>query len=230
MRRTPFAVTVAVLLTATSALTVRRDRDDAQSVASAELAARVSVLRERVRLAPSDTPLLVLDPAHGTLSLARGGATLREWPVSAVSAGRRRLGFGRGTDHVDWRTRVWADGHVDPPAHRDRRVIVSDEVTPPDLTGAVDWIPPTPEEAVPTPPRFLVHYADGLGVEVVADAARAGHGIGRLLRRLLFTSREILPVSWDRYRVRIVMPAAEAGALYRGFPAGALFVAVLPTP
>jgi hypothetical protein len=225
------ALAGCVCLAATGfAVYPRHDGDAPRGARAAALRARSAVLRERLAMAASDSLLLILDPDRATLALARGGATLREWPVAGVSAGRRRLGFGRGGDRSDWRTRVWSTARVDPPLSRDRRVIVSDDVTPPDLTGAVDWIPPTPDEAVPTPPRFLVHYADGLGVEVVALGPEGSHRPRGLLRRLVLAAREMLPVSWDRYRVRVLMPAAAAGALYRSFPAGAAFVAVLPEP
>jgi hypothetical protein len=219
---------VAVCLGLAGSAVALRQAEDAPASPAAFLAAREAVLRERLALARTDTLQLVLDPESGTLTLARGGTTLREWPVTEVEAGRRRLGFGRGPERADWRVHAWRGGTVDPPVRVERRVIVTDDSLPPDLTGAVDWIPPTPEEAVPTPLRFVVHYPDGLGVEVVAQ----GHGDARRLRglpqRLRFLVREMMPRRWDRYRVRLVMPAAEAGALYRSFPSGAVFLAVLP--
>jgi hypothetical protein len=210
---------------AAAALSDGQGSDDARS---AFAAAREQVLRERLTLPVSDSLQLVLDPERGRLALSRGAATLREWPVTAVAAGRRRLGFGRDTRRADWRTRVWRGGVLDPPVHVQRRVIVSNEVTPPDLSGAVDWIPPTPEEAVPTPARFIVHYADGLGLEVVAVGAGDGVGLRTITGRLLLAVRGLVPPRWDRYRVRVRMSAAEAGALYRAFPTGAVFMAVLP--
>lgn len=225
-RRGACGMRLLAVLAATATACQPRPRQaswDPQTV----LSGRVEGLRARLRLAESDTLLLILDPFVGSFILARGGATLREWSVSEISAGKRRLGFGRGVDRPDWRTRIWSAAQLDPPVRRERRVLVSDTVAVPDLSGAVDWIPPTPEEAVPTPPRFLVHYAEGLGVEVIAVGAPSARGLRGLLRRGSSLAREVLPASWDRYRIRVMMPAAEAGSLYRSFPDDAALLALL---
>ncbi|HKJ03517.1 MAG TPA: hypothetical protein VJ997_13710, partial [Longimicrobiales bacterium] len=91
----------------------------------------------------------------------------------------------------------------------------------------VDWIPPTPDEEVPTPSRFVIHFDGGLGMEVTAEwgdstAVRAG-----LWARGVHRVRRFLPGNWDRYRIRVVLPASEAGALYRSLPDSTALVAVL---
>ena len=111
---------------------------------------------------------------------------------------------------------------------RDHRTLVSDSVEPPDPTGAVDWIPPTPDEAVPTPPRFVIHFTGGLGVEVVAAGADSTAARASLWGRIEHRVRRAFPGNWDRYRIRVVMPIAEAGALYRSLPDSTAFVAVIP--
>jgi len=191
------------------------------------LEARAAVLDAQVALAKEDARYLLLDPERGTLTLYHGAAPLRAWSVLAVEAGARRMG---GDDGGDWRTRRWDDARMEPPVERDRRVIVSDSVEPPDLTGAVEWIPPTPEEAIPTPPRFVVHYDGGLGLEVLAvatDSARAETG---LLHRTEHRLRRLLPRNWDRFRIRVRMSADEAGRLYRALPDSTSLLAVIPRP
>lgn len=188
------------------------------------LKARALALQAQTELAEEDARYLLLDPEAATLTLFHGATPLRSWPLLTVRAGGRRV----LSEAEGWRTRRWDGARMDPPVRRDRRVIVSDEVEPPDLTGAVEWVPPLPEEGVPTPPRFVVHYQGGLGLEVRAvatDSARAEAGLpARLEHRL----RRLLPRNWDRYRIRVTMPADEAGALYRSLPDSTSFVAVIP--
>ncbi len=191
------------------------------------LEARADALRAATQLARADRNFFVLDPGLGALTLYAGGAELRVYPVGEVRAGSRRAitwGVAEGAD--DWRTRVWADARIDPPIHRNLRVIVSDSVVAPDLAGAEKWIPPTPEEGVPAPRHFMVHFADGLGVEfALAEGEEAPRDIKAQLRGLL---ARMLPRNWDRHRIRVEMTAVELAALYRAFPLDAAFVAVLP--
>lgn len=191
---------------------------------AALLEARLRALQEQMALIEEDARYLVLDPEAGTLTLFHGAAVLRAWPVSGMEAGARHLlPEGEG-----WRARRWDGARMEPPVERDRRVIVSDSAAPPDLTGAVEWIPPLPEEAIPTPPRFVVHYHGGLGLEVLAAATDSARAEAGLLTRVEHRLRRLLPGNWDRYRIRVVIPAGEAGALYRSLPEGTSFVAIIP--
>lgn len=191
------------------------------------LEARVAVLDAQVSLAKEEARYLLLDPERGTLTLYHGGAPLRAWAVLEVEVGARRFG---GDDGSDWRTRRWDGARIEPPVERDRRVIVSDSVEPPDLTGAVEWIPPTPEEAIPTPPRFVVHYDGGLGLEVLAVATDSAQAETGLLHRTEHRLRRLLPRNWDRFRIRARMAADEAGSLYRALPDSSSLLAVIPRP
>jgi hypothetical protein len=170
--------------------------------------------------------LLFLDPASSTLTLYHGGAELREWRVYGVEAGARRFVLSPAEGDEVWRTRLWQNPRLEPPAERERRLIVSDSVVTPDLTGAVDWIPPTPEEAVPTPTRFVVHYTGGLGLEVVAEGPDSLVAKGTLVEQALGGLRHLHPENLDRYRIRVRMAADDAGTLYRSFPEGAALVAL----
>jgi len=192
------------------------------------LEARAGALRAATQLARADRTFFVLDPGLGVLTLYSGGAELRVYPVGEVRAGSRRaVTWGVAEGAHDWRARVWADARIDPPIHRNPRVLVSDSVVPPDLAGAEAWIPPTPEEGIPAPRHFMVHFADGLGVEfTLADGEETPRDIGARLRGLL---ARMLPRNWDRHRIRVEMTAVELGALYRAFPSDAAFVAVLPS-
>lgn len=193
---------------------------------AAHLQARAAALRAQLDLVKEEGRYLLLDPDAGTVTLFHGGAPLRSWQVTEVSAGARRW----AGDEEGWRTRRWDGARIEPTVERDRRVIVSDSVAEIDLTGAVDWIPPTPEEAIPTPPRFVVHYQGGMGLEVLAAATDSAQAETGLLDRVEHSLRRLLPRNWDRYRIRVVMPAPDAGALYRALPDSSSLLAVIPDP
>lgn len=202
---------------------------------AALLQERAAVLRLQLDLVKEDARYLFLDPDRGTLTLYHGAVPLRSWPVLAVQAGARRLREEKG-----WRIRRWDLARIEPPVKRERRVLVSDSVDPPDLAGAVDWIPPTPEEMVPTPASFVVHYEGALGLEVIAvEPAPAAESATDspadslasappLLQRVEHRLRRLLPRNWDRYRIRVTMPEAEAGRLYRSLPDSTSLLAVIP--
>ena len=189
---------------------------------------QVTVLRHRTTMARQGRLLLLLDPADSTLTLFLGGAELRRWRVYDVEAGARRFALAPRTEDQEWRTRLWQNPRLDPPVQRERRLIVSDSVVPPDPSGAVDWIPLMPEEAVPTPPRFVAHYTGGLGLEVVAEGPDSLLSKGSLVDQVAAGLRRLRPTNLDPYRIRIHMAAPEAGALYRSFPAEAVLVALIP--
>lgn len=210
----PLAVTAAALaigLAAWIAGTPSGRRDAGDAPAS-------DVLRERVALAREDRPYLVLDPAERTLTLYQRASPLRVFPVQRVQAGARRIRVPDRPLDRSWRGARWDHPRLHPPVVRERRTILSDSVAEVDLAGADPWIPPTPEEAVPSPDRFTVRYAGGLGVEIVAADPRAHAGVvGRVSAALASALWSVL----DRYRVRVTMSREDVGALYRSFPTDA---------
>lgn len=222
------AAAAAALIVAVAAF-VLAGGDAARSVDGAALAlARARALEAQVDLAGSERLYLLLEPDRGRLTLHQGAAPLRAWHVAMVAAGARRVPLGRGSSRDDWKSVLWEDARLDPPVRRERREIVSDQVEPPDLTGAVEWIPPTPDEEVPTPERFIVHFSGGLGLEVRAPGADTLTHRPGLLVRVGSSMRRLAPSNWDRYRVRVTMDPTDAGSLYRSLPEGVAFLAVLP--
>lgn len=208
-----------------SAAVSQTDRRDAASRdPAAALAARAAALNHQMDLVTDDARYLLLDAERGTLTLFHGAAVLRTWPVERVEAGARRF---RSTD-PGWREKRWEAARMEPPVRRDRRLIVSDAAEPPDPSGAVDWIPPTPEEAIPAPNRFVVHYADRMGLEVLTEESEEAPVRPGPLARAKHRVLRLLPGNWDTYRVRVWLPAAEAGALYRSLPDSTAFLAILP--
>lgn len=192
------------------------------------LRARVTVLRHQAVMAREGRQLLVLDPSDSTLTLYLGGVELKAWRVHGVAAGSRRLVLRGEVVDGDWRTRLWQNPRLDPPVERERRVIVSDSVEPPDPSGAVDWIPPLPEEEVPNPSRFVAHYTGGLGLEVVAEGRDTVAVARTFVDEVGAGLRHLHPRNLDRHRIRVRMTREDAGALYRSFPDDAALVVNLP--
>ncbi|NJD20256.1 MAG: hypothetical protein FIA95_13370 [Gemmatimonadetes bacterium] len=222
----------AVVVLAVVAFLVLRSPGAPVRSEAAFLQERAAVLQNQMELVKEDARYLLLDPDRGAITLFHGGVPLRSWPVLSVEAGARRV----GEEEEGWRSRRWDLPRIEPPVERERRVLLSDSVEPPDLTGAVDWVPPTPEEAVPTPASFIVHYEGGMGLEVVAvepDVAADSvadtldvrvpllHGVRHRLYRFL-------PRNWDRYRIRVSMPFDDAGSLYRSLPDSTSLLAIIP--
>lgn len=231
-RRIAIASAGGVIVLAVVALLALRGSGPPERSEAAFLQERAAVLQVQLDLVKEDARYLFLDPDRGTLTLYHGAVPLRTWPVLSVEAGARRL----GKEEEGWRSRRWDMARMEPPVERERRVLVSDSVEPPDLTGAVDWVPPTPEEMVPTPASFVVHYEGAMGLEVLAvEPAPAADSLADsltfappLLQRVEHRLRRLLPRNWDRYRIRVAMPRDEAGSLYRSLPDSTSLLAIIP--
>lgn len=222
-RRAVLGAAAALAMIAVALLIFRGPEPLVRSEA-AFLRERAAVLQLQLELAKEEARYLLLDPDRGTLTFFHGPTPLRSWPLLSVQAGARRL----GQEEEGWRSRRWSAARIEPRVERERRVLVSDSVEPPDLTGAVEWIPPTPEEEVPTPPRFVVHYEGGMGLEVLAVQTDSVAPRASLVQRAEHRLRRLLPRNWDRYRIQVTMPAAEAGNLYRSLPDSTSLLAIIP--
>ena len=190
-------------------------------------------LRLETELASGVGPYLLLDLQEKALTLKLQGVILREFPVLDASA-RIRHSAGRGGSRGLPVDSIWGGGNLLPEVRRKREVIYSDSVTPPDPSGAVATIPPTPEEAVPTPPTFRIRFLEGRSVAVTAAptemSGEQGHdgrpsawsGVAHWVRRK--------PWHRDLFRLDITMAEAEAGALYRALSPGIPMLVVGPGP
>ena len=186
-------------------------------------------LERRLELTTSGQFYLLLEPREGRLRLMYEAAALKDYTVLEAAVGHRRVVFTDRSLPSDWWTSIWQDSELEPTRRIGRTVI-----DPPD-GGAADSlvlaIPPTPEEAIPAPDHFLIHYRDGRGLEIVgrdtshvATTARDGtEGSGRRLERL---RHALWP--WGRLtvRLRLVLPVEEARELYRSLPEGSAFYIV----
>lgn len=197
----------------------------------------VLALEARIAAAEAGESLLLLDPAGGRLTLFLDAAPIRDWPVGTIAvAGSPESRPPEKTPAIDGGATppgralpAWRGARLSPPLTTQRRIVVSDEVQPPDPSGAEeDFIPPLPEERVPTPPRFTVRFEGGLELEVLAigpDSVPLARGLGGRLTGLWKTIEGAVR---GAPRVQVAMPADEAGALYRAFPLSARFVALIP--
>ena len=236
MRRSVLPTLAFIAVASVAALFVLRGPGAPVRDEAAFLQERAAVLQRQGEMVKEEARYLLLDPDRGAITLYHGAVPLRTWPVLTIEAGARRLGEAED----GWRSRRWDAARIEPPVQRDRRVLVSDSVEALDLTGAVDWVPPLPEEAVPTPPVFIVHYEGGMGLEVVAveptpvadsvpdSVADSLTFAPPLLERVEHRFRRLLPRNWNRYRIRVAMPSKEAGSLYRSLPDSTSLLAIIP--
>ena len=100
------------------------------------------------------------------------------------------------------------------------------------VDSLVPYVPPPPEEAIPTPPRFRVRYQGG-EPEILAEGTPPEPlpiRWWRALRDALSDARATLRGDRPRIRLRAVLPATAAGALYRSIPEGTPLYVLHPGP
>ncbi len=193
-----------------------------EGAGSSRTAPRVEVLRQLVDLSGKNEFYLVLEPQADTVTLLYRGVVARRYPISSIEVGRRRIGFiprplPEGAPPPSWR-----GGRLDPPPKKERPTLSVDSQgqrqgpEPP-------LLPPTPEEAVPAPPRYHILFDGGMEVEVVGgEGEEGGSSQGGWLPALVARWEDFLSAlglrGEHRVRVRLRMPPQEAGSLYRGLP------------
>lgn len=190
-------------------------------------------LRLETELASRVGPYLVADLQEKTLSLKLEGVILREFPVLDMFVRTRRSAGRPGGWPLPMDT-IWSGGRLLPEVQRRREVIYSDSVTPPDPSGTVATIPPTPEEAVPTPPSFRVRFLEKRSLAVTTrpralpEEGEDGGGPSPWSRMTHWVRGK--PWRRDLVRLDVTMAEEEAGALYRALPPGIPMLVVGPGP
>lgn len=175
--------------------------------------------------AGTDSFYLVLDPPGRTLQLVLGGVVIRTFEVSEVKVATPRRWAGAAPLAKDWHERVWTGARLDPPHPGARTEIVGPEIGT--GTGEV-LVPPTPEEAIPVPSLYRIHFAEGLTLEMTGGVAeQKGElpptelpgGFKEKVRML----REGAP---DPLRVRVTLQPDAYSEIYRALPPGTDLVIV----
>ena len=198
----------------------------AASPATAEQIRRSNrAMEAELKLADSGDLYLLLDLVHRELVLKSHGVPLRAFPLQGGRTGIGRLSLARGKLEASFAT-AWGDGTLLPPRNKTRAVILSDSVTPPDPSGMVSFIPPTPEEEFPTPPTFRVRYPGRGSLLVRVPEGPLPEGDSAVVRELSATGKlvhwmRLRPWRRDRLTLEVELDPADAGALYRAFPEGA---------
>lgn len=178
---------------------------------------------------PGDLPYLVLDAEQEALRLMLDAVVLREYPVRLIEIGHPRVLYVFEREPAaDWLGRVWTNGQVDPQPDWQRRELIppaAETATPqaePEEQEPV-VIPPTVDEAYPAPPRYRVRYEGGLTLEITGDPG-AAQGLSERLRDV---ATALLP-GGEALRVRVVIAAEDAAALYRSLPTDGRLVVLPP--
>lgn len=178
-----------------------------------------TALAAQVELAKQDSFYLILELGPKRLSLRYHGAVVRDYPVEAVSLGRPRALVRAVEVDGAWRGRVWREATLDPPLEVSRTVIEVPAGADTEVEESPPAIPPTPEERFPAPGRFRVRFAGGLALEVTSREAGRRAGLGEAFGNAWNAGQ-------DGLRIRLQLPAAEVGALYRSLPAGVSLIVV----
>ncbi|UCF18667.1 MAG: hypothetical protein JSU87_12045 [Gemmatimonadota bacterium] len=218
-----FAISCAVTLFVAPQL----DGQGAQRAEIARLQAENARLEQELSLASGGEFYLRLDPEQKLLTLMYQGAILRDFPVLESAGGRRRILFvERSLPDGLWDS-VWQEGQIDPARQFDRKVIDPPE-SPSEADSLALIIPPTPEEAIPAPDRFLIRYVDGRALEILGHDPSEGdrircpraHKIRCMAARL---GRALWPWGEPAVRLRLILLPEQASALYRSLPEHSAF-------
>jgi hypothetical protein len=193
------------------------------------LRSEIEVLDRQVELATGKAFYLILSEEASELRLMYGGALLQQFPVSSMEVGHPRRAFRRASTLESWSSTVWRSGTLVPGR------AVEPAVLQPPAPGADEEIeapvPPTAEEAIPVPGRYLIRFTDGLALEIAQPVDPSEGYIAFRLRRLALRWSEVRSVisqsTVDAVRVRLVLDRIVAEALYRSVPADVGFMAVL---
>lgn len=206
----------------------------------ARLESDVAWLERQLALAKSETFYLVLAPDTPDLRLMFAGATLVRVPVTALEVGTGRQFFSEAAPPAGWRDMAWTKGALVPGRPIDELNLIVPEPEPePAAEGAEadaasaaaetaetaevpEGLPPTAEEAIEVPARYLVRFEGGLTLEIVQAPDAAASLWERLTTRLRMRLEDVLSVlrasSRDNVRLRLTMAAEDASALYRSLP------------
>lgn len=207
---------------------------DAPPETAPRTAPRAEVLRALVERSSQSRFYVVLEPHAGTLTLMYRGLVARRYPVTSCEVGSPRIAFVSRRPPAAIAAAAWTGGTLDPLPVKERHTLSVNSQgerqgpEPP-------LLPPTPEEAIPAPGRYLLAFEGGVEIEILADEPKEedaeGRGgwmeaIGARMRALLSALR---PDAESVLRIRLRMPAREAASLYRGLPPGVDLV-ILPAP
>ncbi len=175
------------------------------------------VLEARLEVATLNQPYLVLDLAKSRLRLMSGGAVLRDYAVSAIEIGGSRVMFLERAARLPAPGGIWELERLDP-----ARSVGRTEIVPPapgQPPSPVE-IPLEPEEALPAPATYRLSFHPGLSIEIAQDERARADPWWALFRRARWRIGELAESISPRpeVRLRLVLPASEAGALYRSLP------------
>ncbi len=212
----------ACLAVCAAATVAARQAGPAPAVEAARLSEENARLDALVSLASGKEFYLLLDPAKPDLTLMLRGAELRRFPVLGLSIGVPRVAWFRRHDPRPWQGVIWEAGRLDPPREADRVELTA---PPPGASGTPPAvpIPPTPEEAFPTPPRYHVWFGGGPAIEIRpreadASASRWSRTAAWWHARWRDTVAALTSSADELVRLRLVLAPEDADALYRSLP------------
>jgi len=216
----------SVLLALTLAALAHAQKEAPSPAAMARLARENQLLQLQLDLASGNDFYLLLDARTRSLRVMLQGVTLRDYQIRELKIGVPRVLFRQSDLPKGWQDRIWSDPQLVPARARDRLEIVAtgDSTTMPEPP-----VPLTPEEAFPAPPNYRIRYAGGLALDIrsetppamLPDSLREDTSLMGRLRAWVMGARSVLiEEERDPMRVRAVLRAEDAAALYRSMPPG----------
>jgi hypothetical protein len=215
-----------VLLALALAALAHAQKEAPSPAAMAARARENRLLQLQVDLASGNDFYLLLDARRRSLRVMLQGVTLRDYEIRELEIGVPRVLFRKSELPKGWQDHIWSDPQLVPPRARDRLEIIAtgDSTTMPEPP-----VPLTPEEAFPAPPNYRIRYAGGLALDIrsetppamLPDSLREDTSILGRLRAWVMEARWVLiEEERDAMRVRVVLRAEDAAALYRSMPPG----------
>jgi hypothetical protein len=183
------------------------------------LESRTKTHEKELQLASEQDFYLVVDPLESRLRLMLAGVELASYRILEAEAGTPRIGFV-SLGFPQWNEpRIWENGRLAPDRSREPHEVVVDS-----SAGKQDAVPPPPflppEIDEPVPDGYCVVY-DRLVLDIVSRGQGASR-IGHWGPRLREAGQDWVSALRRRSgRLRLVLVAEDAAALYRCLPPGA---------
>jgi len=202
----------------------------ASDEATSALRREVAQLRRERELSVGKGFYLRLDAGRQRLTLMLQGVTLDDYATTSLAWGVPEVLFIDRRPAADWDLEAISKGRLDPERQRDRLEVVAPAPTLGELehaAGASPAPPPVPksaEEAYSVPSPYRIVFAEGVSLELRArgDGRRNRSLLRRLVDgahlRLTDLGSALGVGSKDRVRLRVVLEAEDAAALYRSLP------------
>ena len=231
----PAARLLSLLLLAAARPALPADAPSSPDAEAEAVRRETTLLRREIELSRGKEFYLRLDAEQGRLALMLKGVPLDDYALVSLERATPRVLFVPRRPAEDWMLKAFSKGRLSPERERDRIEIVA-SVPAPDASPSPPPIPKTAEESYSVPSTYRIEFEEGLSLEIAAP----GSGRNRpwwqrawdaVVRRWQDRRAALSRGAAERVRLRAVLEAEDAAALYRSLPPDVrLLVVGLPYP